>query len=80
VFERHFRGTIARRHRASGSGLGLPIARALAQAHGGSLELLSPCNTAGDGGTCAVLRLPLWNDPDSVLVEPPMAQREHPNP
>lgn len=80
VFERHFRGSTARRHRASGSGLGLPIARALAQAHGGSLELLSPCNPAGDGGTCAVLRLPLWNEPDAALGEPPMAQPEHPNP
>jgi two-component system OmpR family sensor kinase len=80
VFERHFRGSAARRHRASGSGLGLPIARALALAHGGSLELLSPCNAAGTGGTCAVLRLPLWNDPDSVLAGLPMALSEHPNP
>ena len=80
VFERHFRGSTARRHRASGSGLGLPIARALALAHGGSLELLSPYRPAGDGGTCAVLRLPLWNDPDSVLGELPMALSEHPNP
>jgi signal transduction histidine kinase len=80
VFERHFRGSVARRHRASGSGLGLPIARALAVAHGGSLELLSPCNPGGQGGTCAVLRLPLWNDPDSVLGELPMALSEHPNP
>lgn len=80
VFERHFRGSVARRHRASGSGLGLPIARALAQAHGGALELLSPCNPAGDGGTCAVLRLPLWNDPDSVLAELPTALSDHPNP
>lgn len=69
VFERHYRSGAARRHRASGSGLGLPIARALAQAHGGALELLSPCNAAGDGGTCAVLRLPLWHDADSVPGE-----------
>jgi len=41
VFERHFRGSAARRHRSDGSGLGLPIARALAQAHGGSIELQS---------------------------------------
>ncbi len=79
VFERHFRGGAARRHRAGGSGLGLPIARALALAHGGTLELLSPCNAAG-GGTCAVLRLPLWNDPDSVLADLPTALSEHPNP
>ncbi|MFC3682169.1 sensor histidine kinase [Hydrogenophaga luteola] len=67
VFERHFRGDQARRHRASGSGLGLPIARALAQAHGGSLELVSPCREAGGRGTCAVLRLPLWQVPPPVL-------------
>lgn len=80
VFERHFRGSAARRHRASGSGLGLPIARALALAHGGTLELLSPCNPADGKGTCALLRLPLWNDPDSMLGELPMALSEHPNP
>lgn len=80
VFERHFRGSAARRHRASGSGLGLPIARALAMAHGGSLELLSPCEPAGGGGTCAVLRLPLWNDPDSVPGELPTALSKHANP
>lgn len=65
VFERHFRGSAARRHRANGSGLGLPIARALAQAHGGSLILQSPVRTVdGAGvGTRAVLRLPLWDGP-----------------
>lgn len=80
VFERHFRGSAARRHRASGSGLGLPIARALALAHGGTLELLSPCNPGDGKGTCALLRLPLWNDPDSMLGELPMSLSEHPNP
>lgn len=55
VFERHFRGTAARRHRADGMGLGLAIARALALAHGGSLVLHS---TPGQG-TCARLTLPL---------------------
>ena len=66
VFERHFRGAAARRHRASGSGLGLPIARALAQAHGGSLEMVSPAGASGDAGagTRAVLRLPLWDGPE----------------
>jgi len=54
VFERHFRGTRARRHSPEGSGLGLPIARALAQAHGGSLAL----HADPAGGTRAVLRLP----------------------
>ena len=55
VLERHFRGRAARRHRADGSGLGLPIARALAQAHGGTLALMP----REGGGTCARLTLPL---------------------
>jgi signal transduction histidine kinase len=59
VFDRHFRGDKARNHRAAGSGLGLPIAKALAQAHGGSLTLESPANEAAGVGTRVVLRLPL---------------------
>lgn len=62
VFERHFRGEAARRHRASGSGLGLPIARSLALAHGATLELLSPLDC--ESGTRAVLRLPSWRPQD----------------
>lgn len=54
VFERHFRGSAARRHRADGSGLGLAIARALALAHGGQLVL----NSSPGQGTVARLRLP----------------------
>ncbi len=41
VFQRHFRGEQARQHRASGSGLGLPIAMTLAQAHDGQITLAS---------------------------------------
>ncbi|KPF48442.1 hypothetical protein IP87_13950 [beta proteobacterium AAP121] len=59
VFERHFRGTAARRHRADGSGLGLAIARTLALAHGGRLEL-SP---RSGGGTQARVWLPLLPTP-----------------
>jgi two-component system, OmpR family, sensor kinase len=55
VFERHFRGTAARRHRADGMGLGLAIAQALAQAHGGTLAL----DSAPGRGTRARLALPL---------------------
>lgn len=54
VFERHFRGDDARRHRPDGSGLGLPIAQSLARAHGGQLALSS----APDQGTVARLWLP----------------------
>ena len=59
VFDRHFRGRTARLHRAAGSGLGLPIAKALAQAHGGSLTLESPADEATGQGTRVQLRLPL---------------------
>ncbi|MBS7808733.1 HAMP domain-containing sensor histidine kinase [Variovorax sp. PCZ-1] len=54
IFQRHFRGQQAREHRASGSGLGLPIASSLAQAHGGKLSLSSQLNQ----GTQAELILP----------------------
>ena len=55
VFDRHFRGADARRHSPDGSGLGLSIARLLAQAHGGSLDLTS----AEGHGTRATLTLPM---------------------
>lgn len=55
VFERHFRGEQARRHRADGSGLGLAIGQALARAHGGEIRLSSdPIH-----GTTATLWLPI---------------------
>lgn len=54
VFQRHFRGQQAREHRASGSGLGLPIAHSLALAHGGQLTLSSQPKQ----GTQAELILP----------------------
>lgn len=55
VFERHFRGEQARRHRADGVGLGLSLARVLAQAHGGTLDIAS----AAGQGTTVSLSLPL---------------------
>jgi two-component system sensor histidine kinase KdpD len=47
IFERYFRGTEGRRL-APGSGLGLYVARKIAVAHGGSLDLMSE-DTARDG-------------------------------
>ena len=68
VFDRHFRGRMARLHRAAGSGLGLPIAKALAQAHGGTLTLESPADEATGTGTRVQLRLPLlqWQPVSTV--------------
>lgn len=39
VFERGFRGRLARQHRPDGEGLGLSIAQGLARAHGGGLDI-----------------------------------------
>lgn len=63
VFDRHFRGSLARLHRAAGSGLGLPIAKALVLAHSGSLTLQSPVDETQGFGTCVVLKLPLLTRP-----------------
>jgi signal transduction histidine kinase len=55
VFERFYRGTRARAMSPEGSGLGLPIARWIAQAHQATLELTA---NAG-GGTIATVTFPL---------------------
>jgi two-component system OmpR family sensor kinase len=68
VFDRHFRGRMARLHRAAGSGLGLPIAKALALAHGGSLTLESTADEATGQGTRVQLRLPLLPERPSPAV------------
>ena len=41
VFDRHFRSANARRSRHDGAGLGLPMARAILQAHGGQIVVAS---------------------------------------
>ncbi len=69
VFDRHFRGRTARLHRAAGSGLGLPIAKALAQAHGGSLTLESPADETTGQGTRVQLRLPLLPFPPAAAPQ-----------
>ncbi len=58
VFERYYRGTSARTRGVEGSGLGLAIARAVAEAHGGTLAAAS----ADAGGAVFTLRMPLGGD------------------
>jgi signal transduction histidine kinase len=59
VFEPYYRRDASRTAGNGGSGLGLGIARRLAQSHGGSLVLANrPCR-----GLCAVLTLPRINKP-----------------
>ena len=56
VFERFFRADPARSRETGGSGIGLTIARAIAEAHGGRLR----AESGGPGeGACFVLSLPL---------------------
>jgi two-component system OmpR family sensor kinase len=55
VFDRNHRAPNAVRHRSDGSGLGLPIARALARGHGGEITMTSEL----DRGTTATVTLPL---------------------
>ncbi|GAA4090244.1 HAMP domain-containing sensor histidine kinase [Nonomuraea soli] len=55
IFQRFVRLAASRGRDRNGTGLGLPIARRIAHAHGGTLEV------AEQGpGACFVLRLPAW--------------------
>ncbi|MFN8123833.1 MAG: HAMP domain-containing sensor histidine kinase [Thermoleophilia bacterium] len=64
VFERFFRGSNARIAEEEGLGLGLTIARQLAEQMGGSLSL-----TADERRTRFDLRLPLITPPQPVIAE-----------
>lgn len=54
VFEPYFRLESSRARHTGGTGLGLPIAKAIAEAHGGQIQLKSPPGS----GLCACLKLP----------------------
>jgi signal transduction histidine kinase len=68
IFERFFRAFNGGAEKISGSGLGLPIARSIAQTHGGDLTLIH----SGDDGTTFELSLPLRGTP--VDREPSQAK------
>jgi signal transduction histidine kinase len=53
VFQPFYRADASRNLDNAGVGLGLPIARSAARAHGGDVDLVS-----GPGGSTAIVRLP----------------------
>jgi two-component system OmpR family sensor kinase len=55
IFHRFYRSDVAYQHEKSGSGLGLPIARWIALAHGGNIAVESELG----GGSTFTVRLPL---------------------
>lgn len=65
IFERNFRGVLARLHRADGAGRGLAIGAALARAHGGRIDLESDPGR----GTIVRLRLPLLSEPNLLMPD-----------
>jgi signal transduction histidine kinase len=67
IFERFARGTPSSRGAWSGTGLGLPIVRAIAEAHGGSARL----TTAPAGWTVFELRLARF-EPEPSMAQTPL--------
>jgi two-component system OmpR family sensor kinase len=53
IFDRYYRGGEARTRTPHGTGLGLPISRAIARAHGGDLTV----HSVPGGGSTFTLRL-----------------------
>ncbi|MBX9699594.1 MAG: HAMP domain-containing histidine kinase [Acetobacteraceae bacterium] len=66
VFDRFFRGDRAQQHTGEGSGLGLPLARSIVEAHRGRIAIESRPGT----GTTVSVTLPLASRIRSVLQGP----------
>lgn len=72
LFERFFRGRDARERSAEGSGLGLPIAKWVADQHGAGISITS---TVGNGTTVRI-EFPPHSPPSSVATGPASARLE----
>ncbi len=59
IFDRFYRGRRGDLSNVHGTGLGLALVRATAEAHGGNIEVTSE----PDRGSCFSLRLPIWSEP-----------------
>jgi len=70
IFDRFYQVGTRRARKKGGAGLGLAIARAIVQAHGGSISAESPPG----GGTRMTIRLPLHPEPEPEPV-PALARR-----
>src|SRR5204862_6831177 len=76
VFERFYRGDPPGARSSGGTGLGLSIASAIAQAHGGRIEVTS---TPGEGSTFRVT-LPLATTPAPMPPRPDASDTLDPDP
>lgn len=70
VFERHFRGEVARSMRPDGAGLGMTIAQAIVVAHHGEIAIQNNPNSDIAGtrgrGACVTISLPLMHPASSI--------------
>lgn len=70
IFDRFYRGDVARAHGALGAGLGLAIAQWIVECHQGQIQIASP----NEGGTVVTVTLPLADAPDGPAPTPRNAQ------
>lgn len=71
IFERFFRGDLARERDEHGSGLGLAIAQWITQAHNGEIRVES---TPGDGSTFTILLPAVRRPGEQTSAKQPIAQ------